>query len=300
MSFTSRQLALLVALTLIWGANWPLMKFSLREIGPLWFRAITMTGGSLLLLVFYRARGVDMRMAREHLPQVALLGLPNVLGWHLFSILGLTLLASGRAATLGFTMPVWTVLLAVLVGLEHMRPRVVLGATAALAAVALLSAQEWQALAGRPMGVLWMQLAALCWASGTLMMRRTRLPMSTEAVTVWMMLMSSVVFWLLAVSLEAVPDAARWSPGLWASLAWGVVMNYGVAQIIWFGMAREMPPTASAFSIMAVPLLGTLGAPLIVGETPVWQDGVAAACVMLAIASVLLPGRRATPAATPG
>jgi drug/metabolite transporter (DMT)-like permease len=174
-----------------------------------------------------------------------------------------------------------------------MRPRVLVGAAAALTAVALLSAQEWQALAGRPMGVLWMQLAALCWASGTLMMRRTRLPMSTEAVTVWMMLMASAVFWLLAVSLEAVPDAAPWSPGLWAALAWGVVMNYGVAQIIWFGMAREMPPTASAFSIMAVPLLGTLGAPLIVGETPVWQDGVAAACVMLAIASVLLPGRRA-------
>lgn len=100
MPFTPRRLALLVALTLIWGANWPLMKYSLREIGPLWFRAITMTGGSLLLLAFYRARGLDMR-----------------------------------------------------------------------------------------------------------------LPLSTEAVTVWMMGMASGVFWLLAVSLEAVPDATRWSPG---------------------------------------------------------------------------------------
>jgi drug/metabolite transporter (DMT)-like permease len=264
------------------------MKFSLREIGPLWFRAMTMTGGSLALLVWYRQRGVPMHLPRAHASRVALLGLPNVLGWHLFSILGLSLLASGRAATLGFTMPVWTVLLGVWLGGERLNGRVLVGAAAALAAVALLSAQEWQALAGRPAGVLWMQIAALCWAGGTLMMRRHTVPMATEAITVWMMLMASAVFWALALLFEPAPDATRWSVGLWASLAWGVVLNYGVAQVIWFGMARQMAPTASAFSIMAVPLLGTLGAPLIVGETPVWQDGVAAACVMLAIASVLL------------
>jgi drug/metabolite transporter (DMT)-like permease len=35
---------LLIALTLIWGSNWPMMKLSLREVGPLWFRALTMLG----------------------------------------------------------------------------------------------------------------------------------------------------------------------------------------------------------------------------------------------------------------
>ena len=33
----------LAALTLMWGLNWPLMKFSLRELTPLYFRAVTMT-----------------------------------------------------------------------------------------------------------------------------------------------------------------------------------------------------------------------------------------------------------------
>ncbi|MFM2066860.1 MAG: hypothetical protein RLZZ584_1769 [Pseudomonadota bacterium] len=296
MRFTPRQLALLVALTLIWGVNWPMMKFSLREIGPLWFRALTMTGGSLALLAWYLGRGgVPMGLARAHAGRVALLGLPNILGWHLFSILGLSLLASGRAATLGFTMPVWTVLLGVWLGSERLQGRVLVGAGAALGAVALLSAQEWQALAGRPAGVVWMQVAALCWAGGTLMMRRHTVPMATEAITVWMMLMASAVFWVLALLFEPVPDTARWSAGLWGSLLWGVLMNYGVAQVIWFDMARQMPPTASAFSIMAVPLLGTLGAPLIVGETPVWQDGVAAVCVMVAIASVMLRRRQPQP-----
>jgi len=32
---TRRQLWALVALTLMWGTNWPMMKYSLRELSPL-------------------------------------------------------------------------------------------------------------------------------------------------------------------------------------------------------------------------------------------------------------------------
>ena len=44
-------------------------------------------------------------------------------------------------------------------------------------------------------------------------------------------------------------------------------------------------------SIMAIPLIGTLSATLIVGEWPHWQDYVAIVFVMAAIAAVLLPPR---------
>lgn len=40
----ARKLVALVLLTLFWGINWPVMKLSLREITPLYFRAITVTG----------------------------------------------------------------------------------------------------------------------------------------------------------------------------------------------------------------------------------------------------------------
>jgi drug/metabolite transporter (DMT)-like permease len=45
---------------------------------------------------------------------VVKLGLPNMLGWHTAAILGVKELASGRAAILGFTMPIWTVLIGTL------------------------------------------------------------------------------------------------------------------------------------------------------------------------------------------
>lgn len=280
----------------MWGVNWPMMKFSLGELTPLYFRALTMSGGALVLYAFFRWRGADMRLPREARAQVALLALPNILGWHLFSIIGLSQLASGRAAILGFTMPVWTVLLAVLFLGERLRGRVVLAALGALAAIGLLSAQELTQLAGRPAGVLWMQAAALCWAAGTLLVRRTRIEMPTEAVTVWMMVMGAAAFWILALATEPVPDPGAFSGPMWGSLAYGVLLNYGYAQVIWFGMARRLPPAASAFSVMAVPLVGTLSAAALIGEVPRALDWLAAACIMLAIASALLPPRKTAPA----
>lgn len=284
-------LAGLIGVTLVWGLNWPIMKFSLRELSPLYFRAATMSGGALLLLAWFSARGHDMRLPRGTRLPVALLALPNVLGWHLFSILGVQELASGRAAILGFTMPIWTALLAVLFFGERLTARVIVAVAGAALAISLLVANELTALAGRPLGIVWMQIAALSWALGTIRMRRTRLALSTQAITVWMMLLSAAAFWLIAPAFEPWP---RWqfSAPMWLALAWGAAVNYGIAQVLWFDLARRLPPTASAFSIMAVPIVGTVSAIAIVGEVPRWQDWAAALFVILAIASALL-GRAA-------
>ncbi|HWP17865.1 MAG TPA: DMT family transporter [Burkholderiaceae bacterium] len=287
---TSRQLGALVVLTLMWGLNWPMMKFSLRELTPLYFRALTMTGGALLLLAFYAARGVRMRLSATDAAQVAVLALPNILGWHLFSILGVRELASGRAAILGFTMPIWTVLITVALFGERLTRRTMVSVVCAAGAVGLLVMQELTTLAGRPLGIVWMQIAAFSWALGTAMMRRTKSALPTEALTVWMMLLGSVVFWSIAWATEPEPSW-RFSTPMWWSLVWGATMNYGFAQVIWFGMARQLPPSASAFSIMAVPLVGTASATFIVGEVPHWQDWAAAGLIVAAIASALLPRR---------
>jgi drug/metabolite transporter (DMT)-like permease len=291
LTLTRRQLIGLVALTLAWGINWPMMKFALRELSPLYFRALTMSAGTLLLLTWYTARGVRMKLPRAALGPLLLLALPNIFGWHLFSILGVKELASGRAATLGFTMPIWTVLLAAAFFGQPLSRRALVGIASAGSAVALLVAHEITMLAGRPLGVLWMQLAAVSWALGTILMRRTTLKLPTETITVWMMLVSALGFWAIAMWLEPTPSW-QFSRPMWGALAWGAVINYGVAQVIWFGLARSLPPQASTFALMAVPLVGTLSAALLVREMPGWTDWLAAGFIMAAIASALLPARQ--------
>jgi drug/metabolite transporter (DMT)-like permease len=162
--------------------------------------------------------------------------------------------------------------------------------------IGLLTFNELTALSGKPLGIVWMELAALCWAAGTLMMRQMHLTIPMETLTVWMLVLASLCLWLFAAALEPWPKW-QFSAPVWGSLAYGALINYGFAQVIWFGMARHLPPSTSAMSVMAVPLVGILSATLIVSEVPGWPDLVAVLCVMVAIAAVLLPPR--TPAKIP-
>jgi drug/metabolite transporter (DMT)-like permease len=291
-----RQLWALLALTLMWGVNWPMMKLSLQGITPLYFRAGTMSLGAAWLFAYVSWRGERMWPTGREWQAIAVLGLTNVLGWHTLSIFGVQELASGRAAILGFTMPIFTVLIGATLFGERITRRVGQAVVCVAVAVGLLLWHELQRLSGRPAGIAWMLGAALCWALGTLQIRRAHLTLSPMVLTVWMLLMGSAVLWALALNFEQPPHIDSFSPRIWGSLVYGVFINYGVAQLIWFGMARSLPPATSAMSVMAIPLVGTLSATLIVGELPHWQDWLAMVFVMAAIASVLLPTRPVVPA----
>ena len=284
-----RQGLALVILTLMWGVNWPMMKLSLRELSPMYFRALTMSAGALFLFLWFRARGLRMLPQGAEWRMVAGIGLPNMLGWHSLSILGVKELASGRAAILGFTMPIWTVLIGVLLG-ERLNRRVALAALAAALAIGLLVSDEFLTLTGQPLGIVWMELAALCWAIGTVMVRRARLTLPVETLTVWMMILCSACLWLIAWAAEPWPHW-QFSTPMWISLVYGAFINYGFAQTLWASLARGLPASTSAMSIMAIPLIGSLSATVIVGEWPHWQDYLAIVFVMTAIAAVLLPAR---------
>ena len=262
-----KQLLTLVMLTLMWGINWPMMKFSLRELSPLYFRALTMSCGAIFLYSFYSARGLRMLPQGAEWRTVVTLGIPNMLGWHTVSILGVKELASGRAAILGFTMPIWTVLLGALFLGQRLTRRTVVAVIAVAVAIGLLT-----------------------WAIGTLMMRRAHLTLPVETLTIWMMILTSACLWIIAFASEPWPSW-QFSAPMWASLIYGAFINYGFAQTLWAGLARHLPPATSAMSVMAIPLVGTLSATFIVGEWPTWQDYLAIVFVMAAIAAVLLPSR---------
>jgi drug/metabolite transporter (DMT)-like permease len=268
-----------------------MMKLSLQQITPLYFRAITMTLGALSLLAYVRWAEGSVWPTRRDWRTLALLMLPNILAWHTLSIFGVQELASGRAAVLGFTMPVFTVVLGSLFFGQAITRRTLVAATLALASVVLLLWHEASNLSGRPAGVLWMILAAISWALGTLWMRRANTQASPLRITVWMLLLCCPILWTAAAALEPVPALASFTSVMWASLAWGAWINFGLSQVLWFGLARSLPPSTSTMSILAVPVLGTLFATVVVGEVPVWQDWVALMMVAVAIATVLTPAR---------
>ncbi len=150
---TKQQLVLLVLLTLVWGLNWPVMKLGVTGYPPLTFRSLSMWLGLPVLAAVLAATRVPFRLPRKHWPELAVLTLFNMLVWHVCIILAVTRLSSGRAAILGYTMPIFSAVIGALVFSAVLTRRGWLGVSAAALGVALLLWHELSNLAGRPVGV---------------------------------------------------------------------------------------------------------------------------------------------------
>lgn len=294
MSLSPRQLVVLVLLTLVWGVNWPIMKVGVTGFPPLSFRAISLWLGLPLLGLVVRSMGLGFGLPRRWWASVALLALFNMVLWHVLIMLAIPQLSSGRAAILGFTMPIFSAVLGSRFFSQRLTLRAWGGVAAAVSGVLLLLWYEFTQLGGRPVGVLLMLAAAASWALGTQLMRRSRIDVPTLTLTFWMMALTTLVVSVLALLTER---AAWHAPGTatWGAIAFNGVLVFGFAQGAWFFLVRGLPPVASTLSVMLIPVLGVFTGALWLHEPLHWQDWAAMGLMVLAIASVLWPQRSTAP-----
>ena len=290
-SLSRQQLALLIPLTLTWGLNWPVMKLGLAGFPPLTFRALSIWLGVPVLGLALVWMKVPFRMPRQHWRELLWLAATNMFAWHACIIVALKHLPSGRAAILGYSMPIFSALLGALLFKAPLARRAWLGVGAAALGVLLLLWHEVTNLSGQPGYVLMALVAACTWALGTQLLRRTAIPVPTLALSFWMTVLTAVVISLLAVLLEQ----PQWrAPGLatWSAVAYNAVLIFGFAQAAWFALARGLPPVASTLSVMLIPVIGVFSSALWLGEVVHWQDWAAVVLMVVAIAAVLAPARR--------
>ena len=287
---TRRQIVTLVLLTLFWGVNWPVMKSAVNGYPAFTFRALSMLLGLPCLALAMVAMRVPFAIPRRHWRELLVLGVTNMVVWHVFLMLALPSLSSGRAAILGYTMPVFSALWGLGLFGERLRPRQLLGVAAAGGGVVLLLWHELFRLSGAPWAAGTLLFGTAIWALGTQQMRRTRIEAPTLAIAFWMTVMATVAVTACSVVLER--DAWRPPPpSTLAAIAYNAVLVFGFCQPAWFSLARSLPPVASSISVCMIPVLGLLSGALLLGELLHWQDGAAVALIVLAIGAVLLPAR---------
>ena len=282
-----RSLGLMGLLTLVWGMNWSVMKIGASQLPPLWFRGLGLVLGTLLLGVVLLVRGLPLRVPRGSFGRIVALSVPNIMVWYSFVTIAITMLPAGRAAILGFTMPVWAALIGALVYREPIDARSGAGVACAVAGVALLVAGDWNALVGHPTGVLLMLAAAGCWAWGTHALRRAALSIDTLVLTFWMMAVACPV--LLAAS--ALLEGAGWRVPVGVEslpILYNGVLVLAVGNLIWFTVARSLPSTTAGLSSMLIPVVGVVSGLALLGEVPTWRDFAALAMICVAVALALI------------
>ena len=283
---------LLALLSLGWGFNWPIMKLVITDIPRLIFRGDCIVLASLGLFAIARFSGQALRVPPGRWPQLIGLAACNIAGWNVFAIYGVSMLPSGRAAILGYTMPVWSALLSIWLLDEALTRRRLLGLALGMGGMGLLIGTEIDKLGSAPVGVILMLIAAIFWAGGLVWYKRDPVPMPITSLTAWQALIGGIPVAIAGHTLETVNwNAVGFWP--WFGYWYNVFVALTFCYWAWNKLVQMVPASVSSLGSLIVPVVGVFSGMVILGETPRWQDYTALALVLTAIATVLLPPRAA-------
>ena len=280
-----RGFVMLALLSVIWGINWPIIKFALTEVPVFSFRAICLIGGGLGLLALARIGGYSIRMPRHTFKISIISAFFNVTGWHIMSGFAVAAISSGHAAIIGYTMPVWGVLLGALVLRERLTWRRALSLALGMAGLAVLAHGELREVSGVPYGALLMAGAALSWGIGTIIMKKVDWGAPIAVVVAWQCLIGVVT--ILGGALIFDREAIHW-PSLWPLLAviYNLIFAFVIGHYLYYKVVSIFPVGVATIGTLAIPVLGLLSGAFALGE-PIGALEISA--LVLVVCALALP-----------
>lgn len=193
--------------------------------------------------------------------------------WNLASTYAAILIPSGQAAILGFTMPLWTVLVAWLAFGDRPSPRMWMAVGLAALGVALLAIPARAAYASAPAGFLLGLLAGLGWAVGTVILKRANVPVPALVLTGWQLLIAAAPLALGALWLgHGQAHAVSWQTI--AIITYITIVPMAIGNAAWFAIVGLLPPGVAGLSSVMVPIVAMVTGAIVHAE-PLgpWQLG---------------------------
>jgi drug/metabolite transporter (DMT)-like permease len=286
-----RELYLFIAVVLLWGINWPMMKMALAELDFWMFRTWCIAAGFSWFLAYNLKTKTPFMIPRKYWGRMFICAMCNVAGWNILSASGLSMLPSGRAGLLAYTMPLWVVLLSRPFLGEALTLRRVAAITLGMSGVALLLIDEFTALKAAPVGALLMIASGFVWAFGIVLTKGFPKTIPTSTMMIWSFVLGG---WPILLG-AAFTSHSAWlptAPSAWAGLLFNVIVVFGFCWFAWNELVRALPAQVTGISSLLVPIVGFGSGMLILGEQPRTFDYVALAAIVMAVTMVLVPPRK--------
>lgn len=279
---------LILGMTVFWGVSWPIMKIALLEIPPWTFRTISLVCGGIGVMVLAKLSGLSLSVPRKEWLPLLIVSLFNITGWHLGSAHGISLMMAGRAAIIGFTMPLWATVISYYVLGEKIRRQKIIALLLGLTGLCILLTPQLAAIGDKPTGAIFMLIAAVSWGTGTVLLKRFKWSIPTLVLTGWQLSIGSLPVILGTFYFEPVPMMSQLSVKALLSMSYVIVFPMLFCHWAWFSVVRIFPASVAAISTMAIPIIGVLSSSVLIGEQIGIPEITALVLITSAIGIILL------------
>ncbi len=229
-----------MAVAIIWGSNFPIVKSAIEELDALAFNAVRITLAVVVLIgiLFFQERKeiASIWHSREiNWRSLFLLGLLGHFAYQVAFIVGLGLSSSGNAALLISTAPIWVVLVAALLKIEHASSKVWLGIALTVAGAMIIALGSsnitFQSAALR--GDVLFLIAAICWGSFTALSKK-QLKVLTPNLFTALTLLAALPF-LIAIGARQIIaiDWTHVTPHTWYAIFHSGILSIALAYFLW-------------------------------------------------------------------
>lgn len=279
-------IALLAALTLVSGFTWPFNKIGLNEIPPWTFRCgISLTGSAIMFGLAILARQ-SLAVPRNRILLLIALSLIHTTFWNMATAFALAVMASGRAAVLAYTMPLWVAVF----GIFFLNERLTLRRAVAVGLGGVGISLLFGGRESSSLGTVLMLAAAVSWATSVIMMKRIVWNIPNLSFVAWACLIGSLPMIPFALTLEI----HELKPISFEAMAATLFMVLGPTtffNVAWFRVIAMLPAVVAGVGVLLSPVISVVSGMIILGEPVGWREIAALASVCAAMGLVLIQPR---------
>lgn len=287
----SASIAALVAMILIWGYSWVVMKIALAHAHPFDFAALRVAIGAALLFLMVRLRGRGLALPGYRM--AVILGLIQVAAFVGLSHYALLHAGPGKTSVLVFTMPFWMIVFAHFMIHERMRGGQWLAVVLAFAGLMLIVA-PWNL--GSLTGSLLAVAAGAVWAFTAVLSKKFPIAASDPLLfTAWQLTFGGLALGVLAFVHPHAPP--QWNFEFLWTLAFSAVLATAIGWWLWTYVLAHTPAGIMGLNSLGIPVVAVIGSAIQLGERPQPLEMVGMAAILAALALLAFLGWRAARAA---
>jgi len=246
---------LLIILVLVWSSVWSLFRIAMEAIPPFSFRVIIGLPAFLLLLIIGYKKVKTVKIPRNNIKSLLLIGFFNVTLWQILMLYGITMLGGGRAAVLTYTMPVWATIFAAIFGYEKINFSIIVSLILGMIGIFFLSIEI--NIFENLFGFLITLSAGLSWAIGTMIVKYGGIKSDGLIVAGWQQLIGII---------PIIPFALYYDLNNFGEIElrhiliifYGIFFSSAYTYWAYFTVLQKFSVNITSISVMTVPVLAVL------------------------------------------